>query len=211
MFGRPTMSARLIVVEGSDGSGKSTHCRLLTSELTDHGYDVVHVKFPRYATFVGTRIARWLRDGRALSNPLRFQFMQWFDKWSFQVFELKRLLRDNDYVILDRWRASVWVYGLTGGVATWILFRMLYSLRGSDVTFVLTGSNKRSVPDDCYENDVAFQKYVGSNYDVWSKMMRGVERSEEVVAVDTDRRLETVAAEILTYVLYGERVDEKEV
>ncbi len=39
---------KLIVIEGTDGSGKSTQFRLLSQRLTDEGRDFRHIVFPRY-------------------------------------------------------------------------------------------------------------------------------------------------------------------
>src|SRR5690348_2959375 len=39
---------RFIVVEGSDGSGKSTQFGLLTKQLEDAGHDLVTYHFPQY-------------------------------------------------------------------------------------------------------------------------------------------------------------------
>ena len=39
---------KLIVLEGTDGSGKSTQFRLLTQRLTEEGLDFQRLVFPQY-------------------------------------------------------------------------------------------------------------------------------------------------------------------
>jgi len=40
---------KLIVIEGTDGSGKSTQFRLLTQRLTEEGHSYRHIVFPQYS------------------------------------------------------------------------------------------------------------------------------------------------------------------
>jgi len=53
---------KLFVIEGVDGSGKSTQLRLLNDYLTQRGYDCEFLHFPRTDTpYFGELIARFLR------------------------------------------------------------------------------------------------------------------------------------------------------
>ena len=40
---------KLIVIEGTDGSGKSTQFALLSERLTAEGHAFKHLEFPRYS------------------------------------------------------------------------------------------------------------------------------------------------------------------
>ena len=42
------MSGKLIVIEGTDGSGKGTQTDLLISRLKNEGFEVEKADFPRY-------------------------------------------------------------------------------------------------------------------------------------------------------------------
>jgi dTMP kinase len=51
---------KLIVLEGIDGSGKRTQLDLLASELDARGLDTFRISFPRYESFYGKLVGRYL-------------------------------------------------------------------------------------------------------------------------------------------------------
>lgn len=59
---------KLIAIDGLDGSGKSTQCELLFSELTSQGKNVRLVSFPRYDS-VGSTFVRLYLDGKLGADP----------------------------------------------------------------------------------------------------------------------------------------------
>lgn len=59
---------KLIVIDGTDGSGKATQCRLLIKALKKTGFKVKFIDFPRYATsFHGRIVGRFLKG--EFGNP----------------------------------------------------------------------------------------------------------------------------------------------
>ncbi len=62
------MSGKLIVLEGSDGSGKETQARLLTAELQEHGVSARMVTFPNYAGEASAPVRMYLA-GRFGTHP----------------------------------------------------------------------------------------------------------------------------------------------
>ena len=53
---------RLIVMEGSDGSGKATQTRLLVNRLRTEGFEAERISFPQYAkSFFGRMVGAYLR------------------------------------------------------------------------------------------------------------------------------------------------------
>ena len=51
---------KLIALEGIDGSGKRTQLDLLSSELDARGLDTYRISFPRYESFYGKLVGRYL-------------------------------------------------------------------------------------------------------------------------------------------------------
>lgn len=51
---------KLIVLEGIDGSGKRTQLDLLARELDARGHAIYRISFPRYESFFGKLVARYL-------------------------------------------------------------------------------------------------------------------------------------------------------
>ena len=103
------MTARLIAIEGVDGSGKGTQSRLLTDRLRDEGRRVALLSFPRYSeTFFGARIGDFL-NGRFGSlgdvDPFLAALLFAGDRLESKPV-LTAALAENDVVVLDRYVAS---------------------------------------------------------------------------------------------------------
>ena len=62
------MAGRLVVIEGTDGSGKSTQFKLLTKRLEEDGEDFRHVVFPQY-TQPSSALVRMYLGGEFGSKP----------------------------------------------------------------------------------------------------------------------------------------------
>lgn len=59
---------KLIVLEGTDGSGKATQCKALSEALCELGYQPYQIDFPRYSEESSALIRQYLR-GDFGSNP----------------------------------------------------------------------------------------------------------------------------------------------
>jgi len=55
------MNGKIIVIEGSDASGKTTQCELLMKKLGEQGYKTAYFHFPDYSTPTGKKVAAYLR------------------------------------------------------------------------------------------------------------------------------------------------------
>lgn len=167
MGSMPLKQAILVSFEGPDGVGKSTQVARTKEALEASGKRVAVAKLPAYRTLTGRLIRRMLNNGQALSLPNAFQVVQWIDKAVFQLFTLPRLLRQNDYVLLDRWHASMWAYGLAGGANEWLTNSLVSSVREPHAVLVFHGNCKREGNEDSYEADASLQKSVALHYVLW--------------------------------------------
>jgi dTMP kinase len=58
---------KLIVIDGSDSSGKATQRKLLVKKLKEKGFKVQDIVFPQYTSFYGRIISRYLKG--EFGNP----------------------------------------------------------------------------------------------------------------------------------------------
>lgn len=106
---------KIILIEGTDCSGKETQSKMLMEYFKNNDISVGAMSFPRYETPTGRIIGGPLLGKPAISNT-------WFDKpmeldakvaslyyaadRRAALEELKKLIKDNDVVILDRYTFS---------------------------------------------------------------------------------------------------------
>tara|TARA_B100000953_G_scaffold165618_1_gene136601 strand:- start:500 stop:1141 length:642 start_codon:yes stop_codon:yes gene_type:complete len=99
---------KLIVLDGTDGSGKETQTRLLKKRLNDEGIRVVRYTFPNYDSFFGKMISEYL-DGEygptTDLHPKMASILYSFDRWKVAN-EIRRHLKEGHYVICDRYVES---------------------------------------------------------------------------------------------------------
>ncbi len=183
--------AKIVTFEGPDGVGKTTQVGKLAQALESEGKRVTRVKLPRYERLTGKLILRMLKSGSAVRYPNVFQIVQWIDKLIFQVFFLPKLLRENDYLLFDRWHVSMWAYGLAGGANETLTNALVGSLRDPDLVLVFAGRSKREEKQDAYESDPAYQKKVALHYVLWTCTHEGV------ATVNADESIDHVSRSIL--------------
>lgn len=101
--------ARLIDIEGIDGSGKGTQSRLLCQRLQDAGYSTQLISFPRYdATFFGQAIGEFLNGqfGELHAvHPLLVSLLFAGDRFESKPL-LVEALATHQVVVLDRYVPS---------------------------------------------------------------------------------------------------------
>lgn len=185
-------SAILVSFEGPDGVGKTTNIKRLARELAFDGHSVVVVKLPAYNTTPGGIIKWMLKNGLAVSWPNLFQIVQCLDKLIFQWFVLPKLLKRYDYVLLDRWHASMWAYGLAGGASERLTNVCVNLMCEPHMVLVFHGTCKRQEAQDVYEKDKNFQKSVSLHYVLWT-----ITHSENSRAIKADQPPAAVADEVL--------------
>lgn len=103
------MQGTLIVIEGTDGSGKRTQVELLTNRLRQDGYDVAAFSFPRYdepsSYFVREYLNGAYGDKASDIGPYTASLFYALDRFAAAA-ELRDALNTGKIVIVDRYVGS---------------------------------------------------------------------------------------------------------
>lgn len=158
------MRATIIAIEGPDRVGKATQSQMLVDNLQKQGFKATRVEVPIKGPVTYTLIYWMLRNGLAKSLPNTFQFVQFLNKFFFQVFKLLFIRWVYDYIVFDRWAASAIVYGNAGGANPGINKFLYNRLWKPDATIILQGLPRTDDQEDVYEKDNVFQAAVRFGY-----------------------------------------------
>lgn len=100
------MSAKIIVIEGIDGSGKDTVINNLTNSLKRDGY-----KCSVFGSLSGKELGPVVRNKLAKKKTNKKQLTSLFIAELFEVEEaIKKRLEKDDYIICNRWIYSTMAY-----------------------------------------------------------------------------------------------------
>ena len=102
------MKGRLIVIEGADSSGKYTQSKLLVERLEKEGNEVAFFSFPRYETFFGKIVKKYLQgEFGSLEDvkPELASLLYSLDRFDAMP-EIEKLLGQGKVVVCDRYIAS---------------------------------------------------------------------------------------------------------
>ncbi|HWN10151.1 MAG TPA: dTMP kinase [Pyrinomonadaceae bacterium] len=103
------MAGTFITFEGIDGSGKSTHLRLLANFLRDHGLDVILTREPG-GTPVGNRLRAALLDAREQVDPLAELLVFAADRAQHVRRVLRPAIAAGHVIISDRYADATVAY-----------------------------------------------------------------------------------------------------
>jgi thymidylate kinase len=186
--------AKIVVFEGPDKVGKETQSKLLNQTLLNSGYRTIRVEVPsKMCPRTHKLIYKMLHNGAAKRWPNVFQFVQFLNKWLFQLTVLPSLLRANDVVIFDRWSLSAVIYGGATGVNAALNMWLYNRLMKADVTVVFSGkSYRRNTADDSYEKDNELQARVKQAYSEWA-----VAHPDDHLLVDNARAIGEIHHDIV--------------
>ena len=102
------MIGRFVVIEGGDGSGKSTQCARLVAHLRGRGLEVLATVEPG-GTPLGAQLRRLLLDGDAI-DPRAEALLMAADRAEHVVRVIRPALDRGDWVVTDRYVPSSLVY-----------------------------------------------------------------------------------------------------
>jgi len=102
------MVGKLIVIDGTDGSGKATQTKLLVEMLKKEGKQVEYVDFPRYGQKSAALVEEYLNGKFGIADevgPYRASIFYAVDRYAAS-FELKKWLSEGKIVIANRYVSS---------------------------------------------------------------------------------------------------------
>ncbi len=109
------MKGKLIIIEGTDCSGKETQCKKLIEKLNGEGYKTFTMPFPRYDTPTGAIIGGPLLGkshicesffGDPVSVPPKVAGLYYVADRLYNSSEIVKNLEEGKIVILDRYTTS---------------------------------------------------------------------------------------------------------
>ena len=160
----------LVSFEGPDAVGKETQAKMLCNYYNSNNIRAVYYEFPlndsgvMLSNLTFKLIKKMLTSGFANKYPNLFQAVQFMNKFFFNALTLPKLMNAYDVIILDRWSASVLVYGYASNVNKRLALKMFTSLRHADITVILNGSSFNKDNKDSYEKDNELQTRVKKYY-----------------------------------------------
>ena len=182
------MRSRLIAVEGIDQAGKKTQTSLLAKSLRREGFKVTTLSFPFYQTGSG-RLIRAFLAGRAKVSPNVLHMLYSLNRWE-KLETVTGLLKENDFVLCNRYIPSNLAYGEARGLNVEWLSGLDSGLPEPGVVFVLDvpvprSFSRKTTKRDVNEKDRTFLDRVRRNYRILARrfgwrLIDGTKSPEEV-------------------------------
>lgn len=192
------MSGRLIVLEGPDGSGTTTHAALLAQSLAARGESVVLTGEPT-KSHIGLFIREQLKK-KSIDSPSALQLMFCADRAWHNECVIKPALDAGKTVISDRYVISTLVYGEALGLDPEWLLQVNTPFIEPDLVIVALPDIDRCLQRvssrqqlEVFE-DAPFLRKV---YDLYKRVTAD---DDSIVLIDTGGSKESVAAAILASV-----------
>lgn len=184
-----------IAFEGLDGSGSSTHSKLLTEKLEKKGYATLHTKEPTSDTHIGKMIREILQHKWEVS-PETLQLLFSADRSEHLWSKIEPALQNGQIAITDRYFFSTIAYGAMDVDYDW-LKEMSKHFRVPDITFLA-----KVEPEECIKRIVGR----GSEFElfekkeklekIWKNYERVMEEYPNFYLLDTTKPMEDVEDEI---------------
>src|SRR5690348_13914041 len=100
-FRKNPYKGKLIVIEGIDGSGKTTSAKALVENLKKAGYDTAYSKEPT-DDVIGSFIREKILSGHVAISPLALQYLFNADR-AMHMEKIEKLLKKGTIVVMDRY------------------------------------------------------------------------------------------------------------
>jgi dTMP kinase len=100
-----TMVGKFIVIDGTDGSGKTTQTKMLKETLEIEGYEVVHFKFPQYGKKSAGPAEEYLEGKYGKLNPYTASVLYAVDRFD-AGFILRKHLAEGKIILSERYVSS---------------------------------------------------------------------------------------------------------
>ncbi len=102
------MNGKLLAIEGCDSSGKHTQAKILLERLKKEGKQAILISFPRYETFFGKLVSKYLRgEFGSLEEvkPELASLLYSLDRLDAMP-EIEKFIEQEKIVVCDRYIAS---------------------------------------------------------------------------------------------------------
>lgn len=110
------MKGRMIVIEGTDCSGKETQSKLLTKVLESQGKKAINISFPMYESPTGKIVGGpylgkeeisscWFSEGAVNLDP-KIACLYYAADRKYNITKIKEYIDNGYYVIVDRYTSS---------------------------------------------------------------------------------------------------------
>lgn len=141
------MVAKIIIFDGPDNVGKSTHGKLLRDELPNAYY----IHSPFYLDYDRGYSCKLIRDllqnGLAISEPKTFQKIFVDNRSQWLIEEFSHLKKSWDFIIIDRWTLSTYIYGIATGLSEIECENLIKDHNIGDLQFIFRPSDHRKNSD----------------------------------------------------------------
>ena len=127
---------KFIVIEGLDGSGKSSQVDLVVDLLKKNNKEVVVTKEPTTESESGRKIKQALRK-EIIIEPLELQKLYVQDRKEHLENKVIPTLRDGKFVVSSRYAFSTFAYGYSDGLDVDLLVKLNERFLLPDLTIVV--------------------------------------------------------------------------
>ena len=165
----------IITFEGGDQAGKKTQSAMLQRKLRSAKLKTRLFSFPDYTTPIGKEIDRYLHGKRKYPAQVIHCLLA-ANRWE-RASDLQDAKEKNSVIIMNRYRESNLVYGITNGLKLAWLEKLDEALPKSDLVIVLDVPQKESFARkkqnrDKFEKNKQFSNKISQGYRKLAKKKR---------------------------------------